>query len=53
MTTFRERRSLSPAQATMGADRLSLAGIVELLSDGTFPVRFTAYDGSATGPSDS
>jgi cyclopropane-fatty-acyl-phospholipid synthase len=53
MTTFRERRSPSPAQAPTSADRLSLAGIVELLSDGRFPVRFTAYDGSATGPADS
>jgi cyclopropane-fatty-acyl-phospholipid synthase len=50
MTTFRR-----PTQATAPAqgDRLSLAGIVELLSDGRFPVRFTAYDGSATGPPDS
>jgi cyclopropane-fatty-acyl-phospholipid synthase len=53
MTTFRERRSPSPAQAPTSAERLSLAGIVELLSDGRFPVRFTAYDGSATGPADS
>ncbi|MGH3984594.1 MAG: class I SAM-dependent methyltransferase [Pseudonocardiaceae bacterium] len=35
------------------SDRLSLAGIVDLLTDGRFPVRFTAYDGSVTGPSDS
>jgi cyclopropane-fatty-acyl-phospholipid synthase len=50
MTTFRR-----PISATTPGhqDRLSLAGIVELLSDGAFPVRFTAYDGSATGPSDS
>jgi cyclopropane-fatty-acyl-phospholipid synthase len=53
MTTFRERRSPSPVQAPTSGDRLSLAGIVELLSDGRFPVRFTAYDGSATGPPDS
>jgi cyclopropane-fatty-acyl-phospholipid synthase len=53
MTTFREGRCPSPAQAPTGGDRLSLAGIVELLSDGRFPVRFTAYDGSATGPPDS
>ncbi|MBV8994476.1 MAG: class I SAM-dependent methyltransferase [Pseudonocardiales bacterium] len=53
MTTFRERRSPVPAQAPTSADRLPLAGIVELLSDGRFPVRFTAYDGSATGPPDS
>jgi cyclopropane-fatty-acyl-phospholipid synthase len=53
MTTFRERRHFSPAQDPAGGELLSLAGIVELLSDGRFPVRFTAYDGSATGPSDS
>lgn len=50
MTTF--RRPL-PATTPLHADRLSLAGIVELLTDGRFPVRFTAYDGSATGPPDS
>ncbi len=50
MTTFRRPGS---ATATGKDDRLSLAGIVELLSDGAFPVRFTAYDGSATGPPDS
>ncbi|HEX8761370.1 MAG TPA: class I SAM-dependent methyltransferase [Pseudonocardiaceae bacterium] len=49
MTTFRR----SSATATATSDRLSLAGIVELLTDGRFPVRFTAYDGSATGPPDS
>jgi cyclopropane-fatty-acyl-phospholipid synthase len=53
MTTFRERRCPSPVQAPTSGDRLSLAGIVELLSDGRFPVRFTAYDGSTTGPPDS
>ncbi|MDT7712875.1 MAG: cyclopropane-fatty-acyl-phospholipid synthase [Pseudonocardiales bacterium] len=52
MTTFREQHP-SPVQAPTSGDRLSLAGIVELLSDGRFPVRFTAYDGSATGPPDS
>ncbi|HEY3896462.1 MAG TPA: class I SAM-dependent methyltransferase [Pseudonocardiaceae bacterium] len=50
MTTF--RRPSPTANPTRG-DRLSLAGIVELLTDGRFPVRFTAYDGSATGPPDS
>ncbi|MDQ6618040.1 MAG: cyclopropane-fatty-acyl-phospholipid synthase family protein [Actinomycetota bacterium] len=42
-----------PPQVGTSAARLSLAGIVELLSDGRFPVRFTAYDGSATGPANS
>ncbi len=50
MTTFRRP---GPATAPVTDDRLSLAGIVDLLSDGAFPVRFTAYDGSATGPPDS
>ncbi|HEY6424190.1 MAG TPA: class I SAM-dependent methyltransferase [Pseudonocardiaceae bacterium] len=47
MTTFRRP---SP---TTAPETLSLAGIVDLLADGRFPVRFTAYDGSATGPPDS
>ncbi len=50
MTTFR-RPSPAATQQTHGT--LSLAGIVDLLTDGRFPVRFTAYDGSATGPPDS
>lgn len=32
------------------ASKLSLAEIVETVSDGDIPLRFTAYDGSATGP---
>ncbi|MGH3989454.1 MAG: class I SAM-dependent methyltransferase, partial [Pseudonocardiaceae bacterium] len=50
MTTFRRP---SPATTQQPHGTLSLAGIVELLTDGRFPVRFTAYDGSATGPPDS
>jgi cyclopropane-fatty-acyl-phospholipid synthase len=50
MTTFRRP---SPAMTQQTSRPLSLAGIVDLLSDGRFPVRFTAYDGSATGPPDS
>ncbi|MGH3575602.1 MAG: class I SAM-dependent methyltransferase, partial [Pseudonocardiaceae bacterium] len=49
MTTFRRP---TPATDPVKGDRLSLAGIVDLLTDGRFPVRFTAYDGSATGPPD-
>ncbi|MEO7195903.1 MAG: class I SAM-dependent methyltransferase, partial [Pseudonocardiaceae bacterium] len=49
MTTFR-RSTVATAPAK--EDPLSLAGIVELLTDGRLPVRFTAYDGSATGPPD-
>jgi cyclopropane-fatty-acyl-phospholipid synthase len=47
MTTFQRPTSMKTRET------LSLAGIVELLSDGRCPVRFTAYDGSATGPPDS
>ncbi|WP_127781766.1 class I SAM-dependent methyltransferase [Rhodococcus sp. X156] len=32
------------------APKMNLADIVETLADGRVPVRFTAYDGSATGP---
>ncbi|MBV9142594.1 MAG: class I SAM-dependent methyltransferase [Pseudonocardiales bacterium] len=50
MTTF--RRPAAATASTTG-ERVSLAEIVDLLTDGRFPVRFTAYDGSATGPPDS
>lgn len=37
--------------AAQGADhRLSIAEILETLSDGMLPLRFTAYDGSSAGP---
>ncbi|NLG55791.1 MAG: methyltransferase domain-containing protein [Rhodococcus sp.] len=42
MTTMKDART----------DKLNLAEILEVLSDGTLPIRFTAYDGSATGPKD-
>ncbi|MGH3942878.1 MAG: class I SAM-dependent methyltransferase [Pseudonocardiaceae bacterium] len=45
MTTFRRA---APTQR----GPLSLAGIVDLLADGRFPARFSAYDGSATGSPD-
>lgn len=32
--------------------QLSLAEILDVLTDGPLPFRFTAYDGSATGPAD-
>jgi cyclopropane-fatty-acyl-phospholipid synthase len=49
MTTFKRP---SPVATTGRGSRLSLAQIVELFTEGGFPVRFTAYDGSATGPED-
>src|SRR5699024_7358892 len=33
-----------------GADTLSLARMLEMVSTDALPLRFTAYDGSATGP---
>ena len=47
MTAFKERVTTS---STPG--RMSLAQIVEILVGGRLPLRFTAYDGSATGPAD-
>ena len=37
---------------TSAPDRLSLAQILEILVGGRLPLRFTAYDGSSTGPDD-
>jgi cyclopropane-fatty-acyl-phospholipid synthase len=45
-------RRLAPATTLPKRNRLSLAGIADLLTDGRVPVRFSAYDGSATGPPD-
>ncbi|MFC8047627.1 class I SAM-dependent methyltransferase [Nocardia sp. NPDC057353] len=49
MTTFRDR---SDVLAELGT-KLTIAEIIETLVDGPVPVRFTAFDGSATGPEDS
>ncbi|MFC8531420.1 class I SAM-dependent methyltransferase [Nocardia sp. NPDC057227] len=49
MTTFRDR---SDVLAELGT-KLTIAEIIETLIDGPVPVRFTAFDGSATGPDDS
>jgi len=46
MTTFKTSRTDSDAV------RLSLAQIVEAITAGEMNLRFTAYDGSATGPED-
>ena len=46
MTTFDDHPDLKPG-------RLSLAEILEVFTDGNqLPLRFTAYDGSSTGPDD-
>jgi cyclopropane-fatty-acyl-phospholipid synthase len=57
MTTFEDPsttpNSLTDATATTGAaGKLSLAEVLEILAGGRLPLRFTAYDGSAAGPSD-
>ncbi|OZF48604.1 MULTISPECIES: class I SAM-dependent methyltransferase [unclassified Rhodococcus (in: high G+C Gram-positive bacteria)] len=48
MTTFKE----PTAQDAHRANKLTISQILELLSDGNIPLRFTAYDGSAAGPED-
>ncbi len=45
MTTTKQPPTTSPAP-----ERLSLAQILELVVGGQLPLRFTAYDGSASGP---
>jgi cyclopropane-fatty-acyl-phospholipid synthase len=47
VTTSKERVSASPSSG-----RLSLAQILATTVAGRVPLRFTAYDGSATGPDD-
>ncbi|MBF6333376.1 class I SAM-dependent methyltransferase [Nocardia transvalensis] len=49
MTTFKDR---SDVFAELGT-KLTIAEIFETLVDGEVPIRFSAYDGSATGPADS
>lgn len=48
MTTLKESIS-SDASRT---HKLTISEILELLSDGNIPLRFSAYDGSAAGPAD-
>lgn len=47
MTTFKVERTVSTE------DKLALAEIVEIVTGGDMPMRFTAYDNSAVGPQDS
>ncbi|MGV9412425.1 class I SAM-dependent methyltransferase [Nocardia sp. NPDC003693] len=49
MTTFKDR---SEVFAELGT-KLTIAEIFESLIEGPMPVRFTAYDGSSTGPANS
>jgi cyclopropane-fatty-acyl-phospholipid synthase len=48
MTTFKE----SPTSDSNRTHKLTISEILEILSDGNVPLRFTAYDGSAAGPAD-
>jgi cyclopropane-fatty-acyl-phospholipid synthase len=45
MTTFKER-------ATTPAGKMTLAEVLEVFAGGRLALRFTAYDGSSTGPDD-
>ena len=48
MTTFKD----SGNRTVSGAQKLKISEILELISDGNIPLRFTAYDGSTAGPED-
>ncbi|WP_067885529.1 class I SAM-dependent methyltransferase [Nocardia vaccinii] len=50
MTTFRDNPSVLLAEL---GTKLSIAEIFETLVDGEVPIRFSAHDGSSTGPEDS
>jgi cyclopropane-fatty-acyl-phospholipid synthase len=57
MTTSKERTDASAGGDTAGradaqSGRLTLAQVLEIFTAGRLPLRFTAYDGSAAGPSD-
>lgn len=40
------------ADTADGTEKLTLAQVLEILTDGRLPLRFTAYDGSSAGPPD-
>jgi cyclopropane-fatty-acyl-phospholipid synthase len=48
MTTFKD----SGSRTVNGPQKLKISEILELISDGNIPLRFTAYDGSVAGPED-
>ncbi|NLV78558.1 MAG: methyltransferase domain-containing protein [Rhodococcus sp.] len=50
MTTFKAE---SASRDRSREEKLSLARIVEIVTGGDMPLRFTAYDGSTAGPEDS
>ena len=43
---------LKTTRGQQGSDHLSIAEILDTVVDGGVPLRFTAYDGSSTGPAD-
>src|SRR3954470_10728057 len=44
--------SFSPMRTSHGDEEMRLADVVEAVTAGPLPFRFTAYDGSTTGPAD-
>ncbi len=48
MTTFKD----SDNRTANSNQKLKISEILELISDGNIPLRFTAYDGSTAGPED-
>ncbi|MDI9893105.1 class I SAM-dependent methyltransferase [Rhodococcus sp. IEGM 1381] len=48
MTTFKD----SSSRTVNSSQKLKISEILELISDGNIPLRFTAYDGSTAGPED-
>ena len=54
MTSTRQRaaETTETAEHPDAAGKLSLAEILEILTAGQLPLRFTAYDGSSAGPAD-
>ncbi|MDV6262472.1 class I SAM-dependent methyltransferase [Rhodococcoides yunnanense] len=48
MTTFKD----SSSRTANSSQKLKISEILELISDGNIPLRFTAYDGSTAGPED-
>jgi cyclopropane-fatty-acyl-phospholipid synthase len=50
--TSTDQEVTADAVEAAGGDKLTLAQILEILTGGRLPLRFTAYDGSSAGPAD-
>jgi cyclopropane-fatty-acyl-phospholipid synthase len=50
--TSTDQEVTAAAVEAAGGDKLTLAQILEILTGGRLPLRFTAYDGSSAGPAD-